>query len=173
MVKEKSAIVIGSTSGIGLAIAEALAAYGANIVLNGRGSDAKNEPLRAEFERRHGVKAIYDNADMTKPAQIEAMVTRAVSEFGSVDILVNNVGIQFVSPVEEFPVEKWGAIIAINMSSAFHTIRAALPGMKTKAWGRIINIASAYGLVASPFKSAYVAAKHGLEQIRIDANQYW
>ncbi len=162
MLKDKSAIVTGSTSGIGLAVARSLAGAGANIVLNGFGDPSEIEAMRKGIEEAHGVRASYDGADMTKPDEIEAMVTGAVSEFGSVDILVNNAGIQFVAPIDEFPLDKWDAIIAINMSSAFHTTRAALPGMKAKGWGRIINIASAHGLVASPFKSAYVAAKHGV-----------
>ncbi len=160
----KSALVTGSTSGIGAGIAEALAAAGANVLLNGFGDAAEIERLRARLEEAHGVRVGYDAADMTRPAEIAALVARAAGEFGSgaLDVLVNNAGIQFVSPVEEFPVEKWDAILAINLTSSFHTIRAALPGMRARGWGRIVNLASAHGLVASPHKSAYVAAKHGL-----------
>lgn len=160
--KSKSAVVTGSTSGIGLSIARALAKEGASIVLNGFGPADEIEKIRKEIESEFGVKAIYSSADMAKPEEIEEMIRLAEKTFGGVDILVNNAGIQFVSPVEDFPVEKWNQIIAINLSSAFHTIRAALPGMKARKWGRIINTASAHSLVASPFKSAYVAAKHGI-----------
>ncbi len=162
MLKGKTALVTGSTSGIGLGIATRLAAEGANIVLNGFGEPAQVEAVRRELEGKHPVQVVYDGADMTKPGSIAAMVAGAVKKFGAVDVLVNNAGIQYVAPVEEFPVEKWDAIIAINLSSAFHTMRAALPAMKKKRWGRIVNIASAHSLVASPFKSAYVSAKHGL-----------
>jgi len=162
MLKGKSAVVTGSTSGIGLAVAEALAARGVNLLLNGFGDVAEIESLRARIAREHGVTVIYDGADMSRPAQIAAMMDRAAAAFGVVDILVNNAGIQFVSPIEEFPPEKWDAIIAINLVALFHTIRHAVPGMKKRRWGRIINIASAHALVASPFKSAYVAAKHGV-----------
>jgi 3-hydroxybutyrate dehydrogenase len=158
----KSAVITGSTSGIGLAYARALAKAGANIVLNGMGEPADIEKERSGIEREFGVKAVHSPADMTKPAEIEQMIALGEKTFGSVDILINNAGIQFVSPVEEFPPEKWDAIIAINLSSAFHAIRAAVPGMKKRGWGRIINTASAHSLVASPFKSAYVAAKHGI-----------
>jgi 3-hydroxybutyrate dehydrogenase len=158
----KSALVTGSTSGIGKAIAEALAAEGANVMLNGFGDAAAIEAQRAGLEKAHGVKALYNGADMTKPAQIAAMVGEAVAAFGRVDILVNNAGIQHVAPVDEFPLDKWDAIIAINLSSAFHTTRAALPGMKAAKWGRVINIGSIHSLIGSPFKSAYAAAKHGL-----------
>jgi 3-hydroxybutyrate dehydrogenase len=158
MLKGKTALVTGSTSGIGLGIAKALARQGANIVLNGFG-DA--EGPKAEVAAL-GVQVGYHGADMSKPAEIEAMIQYAAATFGRVDILVNNAGIQFVSPIEEFPVEKWDAIIAINLTSAFHTTRLALPGMLKKGWGRIVNVASAHGLVASAQKSAYVAAKHGL-----------
>jgi 3-hydroxybutyrate dehydrogenase len=155
-------LVTGSTSGIGLAIARALAAEGADVVLNGFGDAGQIEQTRADIEAQYGVKALYDGADMAKPHEIAAMVKKAEQALGGIDILVNNAGIQFVSPVEDFPVEKWNAIIAINLSSAFHTIRAATPGMKARKWGRIVNTASAHSLVASPFKSAYVAAKHGI-----------
>ena len=158
----KTALVTGSTSGIGRAIAERFAAEGANVVLNGFGDARQIEALRAGIESQHGVKAHYDAADMMQPEQIRAMVDKAIAAFGRVDILVNNAGIQHVAPVDEFPLDKWDAIIAINLSSAFHAVRAALPAMKKAKWGRVINIASAHGLVASPFKSAYVAAKHGI-----------
>ncbi|MGE3247152.1 MAG: 3-hydroxybutyrate dehydrogenase [Beijerinckiaceae bacterium] len=160
--KSRNALVTGSTSGIGLAYAKALAAEGANVCINGFGDKDAIEQERAGIEKDYGVKCIYNGADMTKPAEIAAMIADAQKRLGSVDILVNNAGIQFVSPVEDFPVEKWDQIIAINMSSAFHTIRAAVPMMKEKKWGRIINTASAHSLVASPFKSAYVTAKHGI-----------
>jgi 3-hydroxybutyrate dehydrogenase len=162
MLTGKSAVVTGSTSGIGLAIARALAGDGVNITLNGFGDAAAIEKARAGIEKEFGVKAIYSPADMTKPAEIAAMIKTAGKTFGSVDVLVNNAGIQHVANVEDFPVEKWDAIIAINLSSAFHTCRAALPGMKERKWGRVINIASAHGLVASGQKAAYVAAKHGI-----------
>jgi len=158
----KAAVITGSTSGIGLAYARTLAKAGANIVLNGMGDPADIEKERSGIEREFGVKAVYSPADMTKPAEIAEMVALGDKTFGSVDILINNAGIQFVSPVEEFPTDKWDAIIAINLSSAFHAIHAAVPGMKKRGWGRIINTASAHSLVASPFKSAYVAAKHGI-----------
>jgi 3-hydroxybutyrate dehydrogenase len=162
MLRSKSAVVTGSTSGIGLGIARALAKEGANVLINGFGEPQEIERERAGLEADFGVKAIYSPADMTKPDQIASMVDQAQEVFGAVDILVNNAGIQFVSPVEDFPVEKWDQIIAINLSSAFHAIRAVVPGMKARKWGRIINTASAHSLVASPFKSAYVAAKHGI-----------
>ena len=158
----KNAVVTGSTSGIGLAYARTFAAAGANVVINGFGSPEDIEKERTKIESDFGVKAIYSPADMTKPAEIAGMIALGEKTFGSVDILVNNAGIQFVSPIEEFPPEKWDQIIAINLSSAFHAIRAAVPGMKKKGWGRIINTASAHSLVASPFKSAYVSAKHGI-----------
>ncbi|PYF02608.1 3-hydroxybutyrate dehydrogenase [Rhodopseudomonas faecalis] len=158
----KTAVVTGSTSGIGLAYARALAGAGANLVINGMGDADDIERERAGLERDFGVTAVYSPADMLKPAEIAEMVALGERTFGAVDILVNNAGIQFVSPVEDFPVEKWDAIIAINLSSAFHGIRAVVPGMKKRGWGRIINTASAHSLVASPFKSAYVAAKHGI-----------
>jgi 3-hydroxybutyrate dehydrogenase len=162
MLKGKSAVVTGSTSGIGLGIAKALAGAGVNVTINGFGDKAAIEAERAGLETTFGVKAAYSAADMTKPAEIADMIKTAEKAFGSVDILVNNAGIQHVAPIEEFPVEKWDQIIAINLSAAFHTIRAAVPGMKARKWGRIVNTASAHSLVASPFKSAYVTAKHGL-----------
>jgi 3-hydroxybutyrate dehydrogenase len=162
MLAGKSALITGSTSGIGLAIARALAEAGCNITLNGFGNAGEIESLREAIEKDHRVRARYSGADMTKPAEIEAMIEDATAAFGGVDILVNNAGIQHVAPIDEFPVEKWDAIIAIDLSSAFHTTRSALPKMKANRWGRIINIASTHGLVASPFKSAYVAAKHGV-----------
>jgi len=162
MLKGKSVIVTGSTSGIGLGIARAFAAQGCNVMLNGFGDATQIEKLRAGLAAEHKVTVLYSSADMAKPLEVAAMVDQAARRFGSVDVLVNNAGIQHVAPVEEFPVEKWDQILAINLSSAFHSIRTALPGMKSRNWGRIINIASAHGLVASPFKSAYVAAKHGL-----------
>ena len=162
MAKAKAAVVTGSTSGIGLGIARALAREGTNVMLNGFGDAGEIEKTRAEVERQCRVRALYSAADMTKPAEIAEMIRTAEQAFGGVDILVNNAGIQHVAPVEEFPIEKWDQIIAINLSAAFHTIRAALPGMKARKWGRIINTASAHSLVASPFKSAYVTAKHGL-----------
>ena len=156
------ALVTGSTSGIGLGIAEVLAAAGANVVLNGFGAAAEIEATRAELGTRNGVEVLYDGADMSRPEAIESMVRGAVDRFGRLDILVNNAGIQHVAPIDEFPPEKWDAIIAINLSAAFHTIRHALPAMKRRGFGRIVNVASAHALVASPFKSAYVAAKHGI-----------
>jgi len=162
MLRGKTALVTGSTSGIGLSIAQALAAQGANLVLNGFGREDEITALREQLERSHGVKVVYSAADMARPADIQSMVAQAIQTFGAVDILVNNAGIQHVAPIEEFPLDKWDAILAINLTSSFHTIRAALPRMKERGWGRIVNIASAHGLVASPFKSAYVAAKHGL-----------
>jgi 3-hydroxybutyrate dehydrogenase len=158
----KVAVVTGSTSGIGLAYARALAGAGASIVLNGMGEATAIESERASIETEFGVRCLYSPADMTKPDQIAQMVALGETQLGSVDILINNAGIQFVSPIEDFPIEKWDAIIAINLSSAFHAIRAAIPGMKTRGWGRIINTASAHSLVASPYKAAYVAAKHGI-----------
>ncbi len=160
--KSKTALVTGSTSGIGLGIARALAARGANLVLNGFGDTAQIESLRAGLEREFGVQVAYEGADLMQPAQIESMTASVTARFGGIDILVNNAGIQHVSAVENFPVERWDAVIALNLSAAFHTIRCALPGMRARGWGRIINIASAHGLVASADKSAYVAAKHGI-----------
>jgi len=162
MLKGKTALVTGSTSGIGLATARALAADGANVMLNGFGDKAAIEKERAGLEKEFGIKARYSPADMTKPAEIAEMIRATEAEFGSLDVLVNNAGIQHVANIEDFPTEKWDAVIAINLSSSFHTIHAAVPGMKKRKWGRIINIASAHGLVASGQKVAYVAAKHGL-----------
>jgi len=160
--KGKIALVTGSTSGIGLGIATRLAAEGANIVLNGFGDAKEIEALRKDLAGKSNVTVVYDGADMSKGDAIAAMMKNAIAEFGGVDLLVNNAGIQHVAPVDDFPVAKWDAILAINLSAAFHTVRAALPGMKKKRWGRIVNIASAHALVASPFKAAYVAAKHGI-----------
>ena len=162
MLNGKTAIITGSTSGIGLGIAEALAHAGANIVLNGFGDSAGIDKLRDELKQRTNVGVVYSPADVSKPRAIENMVRQAVDNFGSVDILVNNAGIQHVAPIDQFPEEKWDAILAINLSSAFHATRLALPLMRHKGWGRIINVASAHALVGSPFKAAYVAAKHGV-----------
>jgi 3-hydroxybutyrate dehydrogenase len=159
----RSAVVTGSTSGIGLAIARALAAEGANVMLNGFGKPEDIEQARAAIEAEFHVKALHSGADMTKPNEIAGMIAEAQTAFGTVDILVNNAGVQFVSPIEDFPVAKWDQIIAINLSAAFHAMRAATPGMKARGWGRIISTASAHSKVASPFKSAYVAAKHGID----------
>ena len=158
----KTALVTGSTSGIGLAYAKALAAEGANVMINGFGDAAAIEAERAGLETLSGGKAAYSDADMTQPDQIAAMVKTCAETLGGPDIVINNAGIQHVAPIEAFPPEKWDAIIAINLTSAFHVMRAAVPGMKAKGWGRIINTASAHSLVASPNKAAYVAAKHGL-----------
>jgi 3-hydroxybutyrate dehydrogenase len=158
----KTAVITGSTSGIGLAIAKAFAKGGANIVLNGFGSPDEIRQATDDVSALTSGTVLYHGADMTKPAEIADLIVTATERFGSVDILINNAGIQYVEKVEDFPVEQWDRIIAINLSSSFHTIRAAIPGMKAKGWGRIINIASAHGLVASPFKAAYVAAKHGV-----------
>ena len=160
--KTRNALVTGSTSGIGLAIARAFAAEGANIMINGLGDPAPIEAERAKIEQDFGVKCLYSAANMMKPDEITAMVRECEAKLGSCDILVNNAGIQHVDPIENFPVASWDAIIAINCSAAFHTIRTAIPGMKARKWGRIINTASAHSTVASPFKSAYVTAKHGL-----------
>jgi len=162
VLKGKNAVVTGSTSGIGLGIAEGFAKEGINLLLNGFGNAGEIEKIRAGLASKFGVKVLYDGADMSKPDQIEAMMKKCQSELGGCDILVNNAGIQHVAPVEEFPQAKWDAIIAINLSSAFHTTKSAVPYMKSKKWGRIINVASAHALVASPFKSAYVASKHGI-----------
>lgn len=160
--KGKSAIVTGSTSGIGLGIAKALAAAGADVMLNGFGDADEIEALRAGIEREFGVKAVFNGADLTKGAETKSMVADAEARLGKVDILVNNAGTQTVARVEEFPEDRWELIVSLNMSSNFYAIKAALPGMKQRGWGRIINIASAHGLVASPYKAAYVAAKHGV-----------
>ena len=160
--KGKVAVVTGSTSGIGLGIARALAAAGADIMLNGFGDAVQIEALRQEIAASHRVKAGYNGADISEPEQISQMVAEAVKTLGSVDILVNNAGVQFTANVEDFPDERWDQIIAINLSGVFHGMKAAIPGMKAKGWGRIINVASAHGLVASPQKVAYVAAKHGV-----------
>ncbi|WP_298231682.1 3-hydroxybutyrate dehydrogenase [uncultured Azohydromonas sp.] len=162
MLKGRSAIVTGSTSGIGLEIARTLARSGANVMLNGFGDSSQIKALRSSLAEATGVRVEYSSADMSRPDQIAGMVAEAAAAFGAVDILVNNAGIQFVAPVDEFPDDKWSQILAINLSSNFHAIKAVLPGMKHRQWGRIINVASAHGLVASPFKSAYVAAKHGV-----------
>jgi 3-hydroxybutyrate dehydrogenase len=162
MTKKQGAIVTGSTSGIGLAIAQALAGAGMNVMLNGFGDHEAIEALRQQLADDAGVQVLYSAADMRQPAEIAQMVAQAEEAFGSVDILVNNAGVQHVAPVDEFPDAKWDQIIGINLSSNFHTIKAVLPGMKRRNHGRIVNIASAHGLVASPFKSAYVAAKHGV-----------
>ena len=162
MSTNKTALITGSTSGIGLGIAKNFAAKGMNIVLNGFGDTTAIEEIRSNMSKEFGVEVRYSGADMSKVEEIENMIKTAESEFGAIDVLVNNAGIQHVSPVEDFPVDKWNAIIAINLSASFHTIRMALPKMKEKGWGRIINIASAHALVASPYKSAYVAAKHGI-----------
>ncbi len=162
LLKDKVAVVTGSTSGIGLGAARALALAGARVMLNGFGAPEEIERLRAELEREAGVAIRHHPADMSKPAEIAALIEETGRAFGSVDILVNNAGIQHVSPIEDFPPDRWDAVLAINLSSSFHAIRAALPGMRKRGWGRIVNIASAHGLVASVHKAAYVAAKHGL-----------
>ena len=162
MFEGKTALVTGSTSGIGLGIARLLAARGANIVLNGFGDADQIAQLRTEIAKAHGVNVMYDGADMSRADAIETMMARAIGEFGAVDLLINNAGIQHVAPVDSFPLDKWNAILAINLSAAFHTTRLALPAMKRNGFGRIVNVASAHALVASPFKSAYVAAKHGI-----------
>jgi len=162
MLKGKTAIVTGSTSGIGLGIARTLGASGANLMLNGFGDAAQIEALRASLAKEFGIEVAYNGADMSKPEQIRGLVEATVAKLGAVDILVNNAGIQHTSPVESFPPERWDAVIAINLSSVFHAVQAALPAMKKRNWGRIVNIASTHGLVASVEKSAYVAAKHGV-----------
>jgi 3-hydroxybutyrate dehydrogenase len=162
MFRQKTALVTGSTSGIGLGIATEFARRGANVVLNGFGDPAAIESIRAKLVADFDVAVRYDGADLSNQDAIEAMIGRTAEEFGAIDILVNNAGIQHVAPVDEFPVDKWNAILALNLSASFHAIRLALPGMKKKHWGRILNIASAHALVASPYKSAYVAAKHGI-----------
>jgi 3-hydroxybutyrate dehydrogenase len=162
MLKGRVAVVTGSTSGIGLGIARAFASEGADVLLNGFGDAGAIETLRKELAATHGVRVAYSGADMSKPAEVEKMVATATAEFGRVDVLVNNAGIQHTAPVHEFPPERWDAIIAINLSAAFHAIRAVLPQMYRRNWGRIINVASSHGLVASVQKAGYVAAKHGL-----------
>jgi 3-hydroxybutyrate dehydrogenase len=162
MLKGKVAIVTGSTSGIGLGIAHELARLGADIVLNGIGDPNEIEATRSGLERNHHVRAIYNRADMSDGEAVRGLIATTVETFGRLDILVNNAGIQFTAPVEEFPPTKWNAILAINLSAAFHSIAAAVPQMRKLGWGRVVNIASAHGLVASPHKAAYVAAKHGL-----------
>ncbi|HTQ00228.1 MAG TPA: 3-hydroxybutyrate dehydrogenase [Casimicrobiaceae bacterium] len=162
MLQGKTALVTGSTSGIGLGIARAFAAQGANIILNGFGDAREIDRLVSELAQQSAGRIRYDGSDLSKQDAIEAMMRKAIAEFGAVDVLVNNAGIQYVAPIDEFPVAKWDAILALNLTASFHTIRLALPAMKAKKWGRIINIASAHALVASPYKSAYVAAKHGI-----------
>jgi 3-hydroxybutyrate dehydrogenase len=162
MFKGKTALITGSTSGIGLGIARELAARGARIVLNGFGEPAQISQLKHEIASAHGVEVMYDGADMSRADAIESMMARAIGEFGAIDLLINNAGIQHVAPIDEFPLDRWNAILAINLSAAFHTTRLAVPAMKKRGFGRIVNVASAHALVASPFKSAYVAAKHGI-----------
>ena len=162
MLQGKTAIVTGSTSGIGLGIAEALARAGANVVLNGFGEAMQIEKTRAELTHRTNARIVYSPADMGKPRAIEHMVRQTVDTFGGVDVMVNNAGIQHVAPIDEFPEDKWDAIVAINLSSAFHATKLVLPQMRRRRWGRVINVASAHALVASPYKAAYVAAKHGI-----------
>lgn len=162
MLKGKNAIVTGSTSGIGQGMAYALAKAGCNVMLNGLGDAATIETERAKMEKDTGTKILFNGADMTKPDQIETMIKETKQKLGSVDIIINNAGVQHVAPIDEFPPEKWDQIIAINLTSAFHMTRLAVPYMKEAGWGRIVNLASAHALVASPFKSAYVAAKHGI-----------
>ena len=158
----KTALVTGSTSGIGLAIANAMAAEGAKIMLNGLGDAAEIEKIRSGTAQTHGVEVLFDGANLLKPDEIETLINDIKSKLGGLDIIVNNAGIQHVAPIEEFPPDQWDAIIGLNLTSSFHTVRHAFADMKAKKWGRIVNIASAHALVASPFKSAYVAAKHGL-----------
>lgn len=158
----KIAVVTGSSSGIGLGIAEGFAAAGLNVMMNGLGPVDKVTSICERLSKSYGVEVAYEQADMMKPEGAKNLITAAENAFGQVDVLVNNAGIQFVAPIEEFPDEKWDAIIALNLSAAFHTSKAVVAGMKSRGWGRIINIASAHGLVASPYKSAYVAAKHGI-----------
>lgn len=158
----KTALVTGSTSGLGKEIAEHLAAAGCHVVLNGLGNADEIDALRERLESTHGVRVLFLKADLTVPSEIAGLMAQAAEQLGPIDILVNNAGTQFVSPLENFPDEKWDALIALNLSAAFHTTKAVLPGMRSRKWGRIINISSAHGLVASPFKAAYVASKHGL-----------
>lgn len=162
MASPLNTVITGSTSGIGLGVATAFAAEGWNVMLNGFGDAGEIETIRTELEAKYGVRVLYNGADMTKPEEIRNLIAEAETAFGQIDVLVNNAGIQHVAPVEDFPEAKWDAIIAINLTSAFHTTKAAFAGMKNRKFGRIINIASAHGLVASPFKSAYVSAKHGI-----------
>ncbi len=162
MTDRKTALITGSSSGIGLGIARALAGNGMDIVLNGIEPEDQIEPIRAELAKEFGVEVVYDRANLMDPAGVTELMTGAEARFGRVDVLVNNAGIQFVAPIEDFPDEKWQAILNLNLSAAFYAIKAVVPGMKARGWGRIINIASAHALVASPYKSAYVAAKHGL-----------
>jgi 3-hydroxybutyrate dehydrogenase len=161
-IRDKTALVTGSTSGIGLGVARALAAQGANVMLNGFGEAREIEVLRGGMAKEFSVSVLYDGADLMKPEQVSAIVKRTQDELGGLDVLVNNAGIQFVAPLEEFPDAQWDAVLALNLSAVFHAMKAAIPAMKAKGWGRIINIASAHGLVASPNKVAYVAAKHGV-----------
>ncbi|CAM5775903.1 3-hydroxybutyrate dehydrogenase [Labrys miyagiensis] len=162
MLKNKAAVVTGSTSGIGLGIARALAREGVDVMLNGLGDAGEVEKIRADIAAESGVKVVFSPANLMEPAAVKALIADAEAAFGSLDILVNNAGIQYVSPIDEFPDDKWEAIIRLNLMAAFYAIKAALPGMKRRGWGRIINTASAHSLVASPYKSAYVAAKHGI-----------
>lgn len=162
MTTKKIALITGSTSGIGLGIAKRLAAAGHHIVMNGFGDVAAIEAMRANLALEYGVEVRYSTADMSAADEITQMIKKVEEEFGAIDILINNAGIQHVSPIEDFPIDRWNAILAINLSASFHTIQCALPQMKIKGWGRIINVASAHALVASPYKSAYVAAKHGI-----------
>src|SRR5215218_6028193 len=162
MLKGKSAVITGSTSGIGLGIAETLAAQGADVLLNGFGNPAEIDTVRGRLAETHGTRVSYSAADMSKPDEINGMIAQATRDLGGVDILINNAGIQYTPPVREFPIERWSAIIAVNLTAAFCASQAALPHMESRGWGRIINIASAHGLVASVHKAAYVAAKHGL-----------
>ena len=176
MAQRKTAIITGSTSGIGLGVAEALAAAGMNVMLNGLGEPDEIEAIRGRLAAAHHADIAWHNADMREPDQIAALIAATCERFGQIDVLVNNAGIQHVAPIETFPVEQWDAILAINLSSAFHTIRLSLAAMKRRQWGRIINIASAHGLVASPCKAAYVAAKHGLvgltKTVALEAAEY-
>ena len=162
MLNGKNAVITGSTSGIGLATAELLAAKGCNVVINSFTDSEDDHRIVSDLAKKQGVDAIYVKADMSKPEEARGLIEQAASKLGSVDILVNNAGIQYVAPIEEFPTDKWNAILAINLSAAFHTSAAAVPGMRDNGWGRIVNIASAHGLRASPHKAAYVAAKHGI-----------
>jgi 3-hydroxybutyrate dehydrogenase len=162
MLKGRTALVTGATSGIGLGIAHALAGQGANLLINGFGEPAAIDTLTSELSRRHGVGVLHSGADMARPDEIAGMVAQCVARFGAIDIVVNNAGVQYTAPLEEFPLDQWDRILAINLSGAFHMMRVALPRMRARGWGRIVNIASAHGLVASAHKAAYVAAKHGL-----------